>query len=107
MENNSFKSLDQGLAQLEAVVQSLEDSNLSIDEAIEKYAQGMELAVSCRKSLNDMSQRVTEVRNKAMQNFNMLEAQQAQKVQAQQAPQAQAQSQVLGQGQIDDPADVF
>ena len=107
MENNSFKSLDQGLAQLEAVVQSLEDSNLSIDEAIEKYAQGMELAVSCRKSLNDMSQRVTEVRNKAMQNFNMLEAQQAQKVQAQQDPQAQAQSQVLGEGQIDDPADVF
>ena len=48
MAQEGLKNLDQGLLELEALVKELENSNLSIDDAIEKYAQGMELAVACR-----------------------------------------------------------
>lgn len=72
MAESTFNNLDEGLSQLEAVVKALENSNLSIDEAINKYAEGMKLAVECRKSLNAMTKKVTEVRQDAMDTMTRL-----------------------------------
>lgn len=97
MAQEGLKNLDQGLLELEALVKELENSNLSIDDAIEKYAQGMELAVACRRSLNDMSRKVAIVREKAMRDMNELnqaEAAQAQQLGAQ--PNAIPNAQVAG-----------
>ena len=44
--------------------------NLSIDEAISVYSQGMDLAVSCKKSLDSLSQKITVARKKAQQSLS-------------------------------------
>ena len=77
-ENSSFKNLDEGLAKLESVVKQLEDNSLSIDDAIGRYTDGMRLAVECRRSLNQLTQHVTEVRREAMQSIDQLNAMEGQ-----------------------------
>lgn len=77
-ENSSFKNLDEGLAKLESVVKQLEDNSLSIDDAIGRYTEGMRLAVECRRSLNQLTQHVTEVRREAMQSIDQLNAMEGQ-----------------------------
>ena len=69
-----FKNLDEGLTLLEATVKELEDNSLSLDEAIDKYERGMKLAVQCRSCLQDMTRRVSEVRQASMQELQRLEA---------------------------------
>lgn len=69
---NGLKSLDQNIMKLEQLVQSLEDQNISIDEAISRYSEGMSLAVECRKSMNEMSRRVNQVRMEAKQAMDKL-----------------------------------
>lgn len=77
-ENSSFKNLDEGLAKLESVVKQLEDNSLIIDDAIGRYTEGMRLAVECRRSLNQLTQHVTEVRREAMQSIDQLNAMEGQ-----------------------------
>lgn len=69
---NGLKSLDQNIAKLEQLVQSLEDQNISIDEAISRYSEGMSLAVECRKSMNEMTRKVNMVRQQAKQAMDEL-----------------------------------
>ena len=71
-EETGLKNLDESLSKLESVVKDLEAGNLTIDEAIDKYSEGMKLAVDCRRSLNDMSKKVSQVRQRAMQQINAL-----------------------------------
>ena len=69
-----FKNLDEGLTLLEATFKELEDNSLSLDDAIDKYERGMKLAVQCRSCLQDMTRRVSEVRQASMQELQRLEA---------------------------------
>lgn len=92
-EKIDLKNLDDSLSALEAVVRDLENSNLPIDVAIEKYAEGMKLAVMCRRSLNDMTRKVEKVRQEAVAEMNQalaegeaVKAELAQNNQAQVAP---------------------
>ena len=59
---------------MEATVKELEDNSLSLDDAIDKYERGMKLAVQCRSCLQDMTRRVSEVRQASMQELQRLEA---------------------------------
>ena len=61
----NMTSLEEKLTNLEELTKKLEQGNLPIDEAIALYSQGMELAVSCKKSLAEMSLKLTEAREKA------------------------------------------
>ena len=63
-------SLEERLKQLEELTSKLEEGNLSIDEAISVYSQGMDLAVSCKKSLDSLSQKITVARKKAQQSLS-------------------------------------
>lgn len=71
--NNQLKSLEENLNMLENLVRSLDDNSLKIDEVIERYSTGMKLAVECRKSLGEMNQRVSVVRQEAMNEISKLE----------------------------------
>lgn len=70
MVAKQMTSLEERLKQLEELTSKLEEGNLSIDEAISVYSQGMDLAVSCKKSLDSLSQKITVARKKAQQSLS-------------------------------------
>lgn len=70
MTAKQMTSLEERLKQLEELTSKLEEGNLSIDEAISVYSQGMDLAVSCKKSLDSLSQKITVARKKAQQSLS-------------------------------------
>ena len=49
---------EQRLAELEAVVERLEQGELPLDEAVRLFEQGMHLSESCKKELNEAEGRI-------------------------------------------------
>lgn len=62
--------MEQRLAALEDLTKKLEDGQLPIDQAIELYSKGMDLAVSCKKSLEELSGKIEVVRENAQKVLN-------------------------------------
>ena len=60
-------SLEERLNTLEELTKKIENGNLSIDEAISVYSQGMELAVDCKKSLDNLTQKVETAKKNAQE----------------------------------------
>ena len=54
-------SFEEGLAQLEFLVESLEEGKLGLEEGVEKYRQGVEILTLLRKELEGTEQRVEEL----------------------------------------------
>jgi len=54
-------SFEEGLAQLESLVESLEDGKLGLEEGVEKYREGVEILTLLRKELEGTEQRVEEL----------------------------------------------
>ncbi len=48
MENLTFEQL---LQQLQDIVNSLESGNLSLEESVQKYQEGMKISLECKKRL--------------------------------------------------------
>lgn len=67
-DDNKMKSLEQKLGEIERIAQNLEQGSLPIDEAITAYAKAIDLVVDCRKSLDDMEQRITEAKARTRQD---------------------------------------
>lgn len=78
MSKESFSSLEAKLQQLESIVNDLEGKALDIEQVIEAYSQGMQLAVDCRRALNDMDQRVQTIREQSRMELERVNSQQAQ-----------------------------
>ncbi len=51
-------SFEDAIARLEAVVKELEDGGLSLEKALELFAEGIELSKVCNKSLEAAEQRI-------------------------------------------------
>ena len=51
-------SFEQGLEALEAIVQKLESGDLSLEQSLELFENGLRLSESCRKRLDDAETRV-------------------------------------------------
>lgn len=49
---------DEALKELEALVESLEQGDLSLEESLERFERGVSLARECRDSLSAAEQRV-------------------------------------------------
>jgi len=49
---------EEGLKKLEKIVGDLEDGNLSLDEALEKYEEGIRLSKMCAKKLEVAKKKV-------------------------------------------------
>ncbi|GEM_PF-5935694 len=59
------KTLDELIRELESQVEKLEGGNMTVDESIKAYMEGMSTAVKCKAMLDEMSQKVTIAREKA------------------------------------------
>ncbi len=51
-------SFEQGLGRLERIVQRLEDGELSLEESLKLFEEGVQLSQSCRKQLRDAEAKV-------------------------------------------------
>lgn len=67
MARNSMSSLEDRLNELEKLTSSLENGQLNMGAAIAAYAKGMQLALSCKKTLDEMTQKVEQARAQAAQ----------------------------------------
>lgn len=52
---------EEQLARLEETVTRLEDESVGLEEALALFETGMELARACRKRLEEVEQRVTQI----------------------------------------------
>ncbi len=59
------KTLDELIRELESQVERLEGGNMTVDESIKAYMEGMSTAVKCKAMLDEMTQKVTIAREKA------------------------------------------
>lgn len=55
------KSFEEAISELEAVVNELENENLSLDKSVEKFQKGIELSNYCNKLLEGAEKRITEL----------------------------------------------
>lgn len=51
-------TFEKDLEKLEAIVESLEEGGLSLDDALKKFEEGMKLAQSCEKALSAAEKRI-------------------------------------------------
>ena len=57
MENKTF---EEKLKELEQLVKSLEEKTISLEDAVNKYTKGLELAKDCYETLNTNEQLVVK-----------------------------------------------
>ena len=55
----SAKKFEDAMARLEEIVQSLESGNLSLEESIKAFEEGMKLAKFCSQKLEEAEKKVT------------------------------------------------
>jgi exodeoxyribonuclease VII small subunit len=54
-------SFEEALKQLDAILESLNDDNLTLEQAIQYYEEGIRLHQCCEALLNEASNRFTEI----------------------------------------------
>ena len=52
---------EKSLKRLEKIVEELEDGDLTLDEALKKYREGIELSRTCTKMLNEAKNKVEKL----------------------------------------------
>lgn len=57
MEKN--KNFEEMMKDLEKIAKDLESGNLSLDESVNKFEEGMEISKSCSKILEDAEKKIT------------------------------------------------
>ena len=55
------KSFEESLVELETIVKELEQGNVDLDKAIEKYSEAMKLAKLCGDKLNNATEKVNKI----------------------------------------------
>ena len=61
MPDADARSFEDTLDRLESIVEDLEEDPPALDEAIDKYEEGVALANDCLSRLDDAEQRVSEL----------------------------------------------
>lgn len=59
----SAKTFEEEMEQLEAIVERLEEGEVSLEEAISLFKQGMELSKSCHDKLKTFEKQLDEIIN--------------------------------------------
>ena len=75
MENKKEKSFEENLENLENIVKKLENGDIPLDEAIEKFNEGMNLANECNKILEKANETITKSLSKdgSLEKFEISE----------------------------------
>ena len=55
------KTFENAMKDLESIVQELESKDLSLDEALKKFQQGMKLSKFCSKKLDESEKKVSQL----------------------------------------------
>lgn len=58
---NKEKTFEQNITELETIVKELETGSCSLDDAIEKFTNGMKLAKACGDKLNAATEKVNKI----------------------------------------------
>ena len=61
-EDNQKLSFEEALSELEAIVDTLESGEVSLDDAISSYARGMRLKQQCQQRLEEARLRVEKIK---------------------------------------------
>ena len=65
MENkNENLSFEESLSELEKIVKDLENGNVNLDDAINKFNEAMLLANNCNKKLKNAEESINKILNK-------------------------------------------
>jgi len=64
METKKKKSFEENLEALEEIVKKLENGDIPLDQAIEKFNEGVVLAGECNKILENANETIAKVLNK-------------------------------------------
>lgn len=69
------KSFEENLEELETIVKALENGDVPLDDAINKFNDGMKLAGECNKILENANETITKALNKdgELEEFKELE----------------------------------
>ncbi len=75
MENKKEKTFEENLTQLEEIVKKLESGDIPLDDAIEKWTEGMNLANKCNKMLEEANETITKslTNEGTLENFDISE----------------------------------
>lgn len=68
MATKKQPNFEEALAQLEAIVQKLEQADVPLDEALSYFQKGMELSRFCQKKLTVAEQTVTKLMQEEAQS---------------------------------------
>ncbi|MGM9879556.1 MAG: exodeoxyribonuclease VII small subunit [Bacilli bacterium] len=73
MENKN--TFEKQLEKLEKIVKDLENGDVALDDAINKWSEGMKLANSCNEILENANETITKALNKEgqLEDFNIKE----------------------------------
>lgn len=68
-------SFEEKLTNLEKIVSELEEGNIDLDDAINKYTEAMKIAKECSKKLDDATKAVNKILNQEgnLEDFKELE----------------------------------
>ena len=71
MDNQEI-SFEEAMSKLEAIVKKMESGNSSLDDAINDYTEGMNLAKICGDKLNAATEKVNKIltENGEIEDFN-------------------------------------
>ena len=53
------ENFEESMSKLEEIVTELEKGNLSLDESVEKFEEGMKISKQCNKILEDSEKKIT------------------------------------------------
>lgn len=69
------KTFEDKIRVLEAIIKELEEGEVNLDDAIEKYTKAMKLAKECSDKLNKATEKVNKILldNGTLQDFNVQE----------------------------------
>lgn len=60
-DKENVMSFEESIQKLESIVKELENGTCSLDDAINKYTEGMKLAKYCGDKLNDATEKVNKI----------------------------------------------
>ena len=64
MEENKVGDFEKNVAELEAIVDSLnKESDLSLEQSLQFYEKGIRIASKCEKMLNEAEQKIKDLQN--------------------------------------------
>lgn len=66
-------SFEEKIKKLEAIVSELENGEVPLDDAINKYTEAMKLSKECSDKLNEVSEKVNQILNEngKLENFEV------------------------------------